>query len=144
MLETYITAETQGLTAQYPVDAVLGPFKSFWTNRKLTGEYAIAFFSKSPANNHPAEVLLGGLVALAAKEGQWSGYKLPKEIFAAFEEGRKTGKLTTFEAGLDAAIKTNLVGIEQNPNGKVGVVPKEGLIKLIQETVQSYLGNKPA
>lgn len=144
MLETYITAETQGLTAQYPVDVVLGPFKSFWTNRKLTGEHAISFFSQSPANNCHAEALLGGLVALAAKEGQWSGYKLPKEIFVAFEENRKTGKLTTFEAGLDAAIKNTLVGLEQDPSGKIGVVPKEGLIKLIQETVQRYLGNKPA
>jgi hypothetical protein len=139
MLENYKTANTEQITGQYPVDAVLGAFKDFWTSDKLTGMEAVSFFRQSPARNSEAEVLLGRLVATAAREGQWVGYdtKWQLEELASFNEGRQSGKLSHFGRGLAAAIDTDLLGLEE-ADGKVYVVPKEGLARLTQERVQQY------
>ena len=139
MSENYKTAGTEQLTGQYPVDAVLGAFKDYWTSDQLTGIHTISFFRQSPARNSGAEVLLGRLVATAAREGSWVGYDTGWSLdnLAEFNQGRQSGQLNHFGRGLAAAIDTGLLDIEEAA-GKVYVVPKEGLAKLTQERVQQY------
>jgi len=139
MTENYKTDDTKKLTEQYPVDAVLGDFKEYWTSDQLTGMDAVSFFRQSPARNSEAEALLGRLVATAAREGAWVGYDTgwSPEDLAEFNQGRQNEQLNHFGRGLAAAIDTNLLDLEEAA-GKVYAVPKEGLARFTQERVQKY------
>ena len=145
MTEYYKTEETKRLTEQYPVDEVLGACKDFWTSDKLTKVDAALFFSrKSPVLNFKRDVFLAGLVAAAARKGEWLGYDSEWSLkgLEDFEVAKTSGRLSSFGVGLVESIESNLLDFEVS-EGKVYFVPKEGLVKLTQEKVEIYLDRFP-
>ncbi len=132
------SAETNILTAQYPVATTLGNYLDFWKG-PVTGIQAIAFFGDSPLQNTDGEMIIGRLVRAAAEQDAWCSEQVPmtRDEIVAFEANKKLGRLNHFGRGLAAAIDQGMIALEEI-GGSTYITPKERLVALTRERVTRY------
>lgn len=139
----YINSGLERLTQVYPVRKVLGNLYELAKSDALNPNYGAAIFGDSPAETREAGLLIGRLVAYAAKQDRWVGYDsglTPTDL--SLVQKARTETLNDTAQGILSALGANLIKLEVS-DGKVYVTPTLNLIRFVHTQLQEVFSKGP-